>query len=149
MPSWRQKIFHNLIAELLETVPLPANPYTELHRHLLAAYQQMDIRGVEQLHQMPPLDPQKSSELIAEMLRCCPKGQENNVFLNCLFLNKLYRELRILLSEADMVDKQALGTSTRPLWGLQLQAGKRCCAGGNHCISPEARGGGTVAAECP
>jgi hypothetical protein len=40
------------------------------------------------------------------MLRLCPRGQENNAFFNCLFLNK---ELRILLSEADMADKQALG----------------------------------------
>ena len=43
------------------------------------------------------------------MLRLCPRGQENNAFFNCLFLNKLPRELRILLSEADMADKQALG----------------------------------------
>jgi hypothetical protein len=43
------------------------------------------------------------------MLRLCPRGQENNAFFNCLFLNKLLRELRILLSEADMADKQALG----------------------------------------
>jgi hypothetical protein len=43
------------------------------------------------------------------MLRLCPRGQENNAFFNCLYLNKLPRELRILLSEADMADKQALG----------------------------------------
>jgi hypothetical protein len=43
------------------------------------------------------------------MLRLCPRGQKNNAFFNCLFLNKLPRELRILLSEADMADKQALG----------------------------------------
>jgi hypothetical protein len=43
------------------------------------------------------------------MLRLCPRGQENNAFFNCLFLNKLPRELRILLLEADMADKQALG----------------------------------------
>jgi hypothetical protein len=43
------------------------------------------------------------------MLRLCPRGQENNAFFNYLFLNKLPMELRILLSEADMADKQALG----------------------------------------
>jgi hypothetical protein len=64
---------------------------------------------VEQLHNLPPLGAQKPSELLAEMLRLCPRGQENNAFFNCLFLNKLPRELRILLSEADMADKQALG----------------------------------------
>jgi hypothetical protein len=43
------------------------------------------------------------------MLRLCPRGQENNTFFNCLFLNKLPRELRILLLEGEMADKQALG----------------------------------------
>ncbi len=58
---------------------------------------------------LPPLGAQKPSELLAEMLHLCPRGQENNAFFNCLFLNKLPRELRILLSEAEMADKQALG----------------------------------------
>jgi hypothetical protein len=40
------------------------------------------------------------------MVRLRPRGQENKAFFNCLYLNKLPRELRILLSEAD---KQALG----------------------------------------
>jgi hypothetical protein len=56
---------------------------------------------VEQLFNLPPLVAQKPSELLAEMLRLCPRGQENNAFFNCLNLNKLPRELRILLSEAD------------------------------------------------
>jgi hypothetical protein len=43
------------------------------------------------------------------LLRLCPMGQENYAFFNCLFLNKLPRELHILLLEADMMDKQALG----------------------------------------
>jgi hypothetical protein len=98
-----------LIADLVEADPLPANPYTELRRRLLAAHQLTDIQRVEQLHSLPPLGSQKPSELLAEMLRLCPRGQENNTFFNCLFLNKLPRELRILLSEADMADKQALG----------------------------------------
>ena len=98
-----------LIADLVEADPLPANPYTELRRRLLAAHQLTDIQRVEQLHNLPPLGAQKPSDLLAEMLRLCPRGQENNAFFNCLFLNKLPRELRILLSEAEMADKQALG----------------------------------------
>jgi hypothetical protein len=99
----------SLIADLVEADPLPANPYTELRRRLLAAHQLTDIQRVEQLFNLPPLVAQKPSELLAEMLRLCPRGQENNAFFNCLFLNKLPRELRILLSEAEMADKQALG----------------------------------------
>jgi hypothetical protein len=86
--------------------PLLANPYTELCRRLLAAHQLMDIQWVEQLHQLLPLSNKKPSELLAEMLRLCLRGQENNAFFNCLLLNKLPRDLRILLSEVDMADKQ-------------------------------------------
>jgi hypothetical protein len=94
--------------DLVEADPLPANPYTELRCHLLAAHQLTDIQRVEQLFNLPPLGAKKPSELLAEMLPLCPRGQENNAFFNCLFLNKLPRELRILLSEAEMADKQAL-----------------------------------------
>jgi hypothetical protein len=90
----------------VEADPLPANPYTELRRRLLAAHQLTDIQRVEHLFILPPLAAQKPSKLFAEMLRLCRRDQEKNAFFNCLLLNKLPRELRILLSEAD---KQALG----------------------------------------
>jgi hypothetical protein len=64
---------------------------------------------VELLFNLPPLAEQKPSELLAKMLQLCPHGQENNDLFNYLFLNKLPRELQALLSEAYMLDKQALG----------------------------------------
>jgi hypothetical protein len=78
-----------LIADFVEAVPLQANPYTELRCRLLAAHQLTDIQQLEQLHQLPPLANQKLSELLAEMLRLCPRGQEKNAFFSGLFLNKL------------------------------------------------------------
>jgi hypothetical protein len=104
----------SLIADLVEVDPLPANPNTELRHRLLAAHQLTDIQRVEQLFNLPPLGAQKPSELLVEMLRLCPRGQENNAFFNCLFLNKLLRELRILLSEADMADSWAPGPTSSP-----------------------------------
>ncbi len=77
---------------------------------------------MEKLFNLPPLAAQKPLELLAEMLRQCPRGQENNAFFNCLFLNKLPRELRILLSEADMADKQVLGARA-DLFAAQQQTG--------------------------
>ncbi len=59
----------SLIADLVEADLLPANPYRELRRRLLAAHQLTDIQTVEQLHNLPPLEAQKPSELLAEMLR--------------------------------------------------------------------------------
>jgi hypothetical protein len=93
----------------VEVNPHLANPYTELRRRLLAAHQKTNIQWVEQLFSLPPLTAQKPSELLAEMLRLCPRGQENNAFFYCLFPNKLPRELRILISEVDIANKQALG----------------------------------------
>ncbi len=73
----------------------------------MAAHQKKNIQWVEQLFSLPPLTAQKPLELLAEMLHFCPRGQENNSFFNCLLLSKLPRELRILLLETDMADKQA------------------------------------------
>jgi len=86
----------------------PANPYQALKARLMTAYELTNIKRVELLFNLQPLGEQKPSELLAEMVRLCPTGEENNNLFNYLFLSKLPRELRVLLSEADMTDKQAL-----------------------------------------
>jgi hypothetical protein len=61
-----------LIADLVEAVPLPANPYRELLHRLLAVHQLMDIQRLEQLityRLSPPRSLQSSSP---KMLRLCP-----------------------------------------------------------------------------
>ena len=45
--------------------------------------------------------------LLAEMLRLCPRCQDNNDLFNYLYLNKLQRELRAILTKADRQDRQA------------------------------------------
>jgi hypothetical protein len=59
---------------------LPANPYTQLKARQLAAHQLTDYQRVKQIFQLPPLGAQKPSELLAEMLQLCPRGQENSLF---------------------------------------------------------------------
>ncbi len=73
----------------------PANPYTALKARLMTAYELTNIRRVELLFNLPALGEQKPSELLAEMLRLCPTGEENNNLFNYLFLSKLPRELRL------------------------------------------------------
>jgi hypothetical protein len=65
------------------------------------------------------------------MLCLCPRGQENNSFFNCMFLNKLPRELHILLSEADMVDK--LAWVPRRIYFLSRRQKERTTQWG-HCL---------------
>jgi hypothetical protein len=57
-------------------------------------------------------DKQKLSELLVEMLHFCPTGQDNSDVFTSLFLNKLPREPRVLLTEVDMQVRQTLGTRT-------------------------------------
>jgi hypothetical protein len=65
----------------------------------LASHQLTDIQGLEQLFNLLSLAAQNPLELLAEMLRLCPRDQKNNAFFNCLFLKKLPspRELHIML----------------------------------------------------
>jgi hypothetical protein len=60
-------------------------------------------------------------ELLAELVRICPRGEENSVFFNCHFLQKLPRELRILLSETDMSDKRQLSAKADQIWAHNAQ----------------------------
>jgi hypothetical protein len=84
------------------------------------------------------------------MLRLCPRGQENNAFFNCLFLNKLPRELRILLSEAEMADKQALGARANLFAAHNSKQVHYVVAAVAAVSSPEQEGEETtVAAICP
>jgi hypothetical protein len=111
-----------LPADPLPADPLPANPSTELPRRLLVAHQLTDIQRVEQMFNLPSLAAQKPSELLEEMLRLCTRGQEINAFFNCLFLNKLPREL--CLREKDG-GQAGVGPQGRPLRRPQQQTGPR------------------------
>jgi hypothetical protein len=105
-----------LIADLIESSPLPDDPFDRLKARLVTAHQLTDMQKVEKLLSFPAMGQQKPSELLAEMLRFCPRGEENSVFFNCLFLQKLPRELRVLLSEADMADKRLLSERADQIW---------------------------------
>jgi hypothetical protein len=80
----------NLVTGFVEG-NLPENPYTQLKARLLVAHQLTDYQRVEQIFQSPPLGAQK----LLEMLRLCPRGQENSLFFTYLFLHRLPRELRV------------------------------------------------------
>jgi hypothetical protein len=75
-----------------------------------------DYQHEEQIFQLPPLGAQKPSELLAEMLRLCPRGQESSLFFTYLFLHRLPRELRVLLTDVDHNDRRLLSERADQLW---------------------------------
>ncbi len=105
----------NLVTDFVGGLLL-ADPYTQLKARLLAVHQLTDYQRVEQIFQLPPLGAQKPSELLAEMLRLCPRGQENSLFFTYLFLHRLPRELRVLLTDVDHNDRRLLSERADQLW---------------------------------
>jgi hypothetical protein len=96
-----------LIVDLTENPPAEG-PYEAVKARLLQSHELTEFQRVEKIMSMPPLGAQKPSQLMAAMLELCPAGQEKSPFFTCCFLQRLPRELRILLSEADMGDLKRL-----------------------------------------
>ena len=88
------------VVHLINT-PDPVAPFTALKAALLASHHLTDYQKVELLLAMDSLGGRKPSELLADMLEMCPAGQEGNVFFVGLFLQRLPREIRVLLSHED------------------------------------------------
>jgi hypothetical protein len=67
---------------------------------------------------MPALGGHKPSELMAAMLETCPRGEEKTNLFACIFLQRLPREIRVLLAKADHKDPKTLATQADKLWAL-------------------------------
>jgi hypothetical protein len=108
----------NLLKESLRQVidvlehPDEVAPYTTLKNRLLSAHKPTTFQRIEMLHKMEPLGVRKLSELMSHMLEICLHGQERNEFFLFLFLQRLPRELRVLLGD-DFADPGTL--SPRPI----------------------------------
>ncbi len=74
-----------LVLDLVE-VHSENNPYTALKARLLSSHQLTIFQKIEQLHQMDNLGDRKPSELLAQILELCLRGQEVNEFFLFLFL---------------------------------------------------------------
>ena len=59
---------------------------------------------MELLLAVEPLSGRKPSELLADMWELCPDNQHNSIFFATLFLQRLPREIRVMLSHEDHSD---------------------------------------------
>ena len=88
--------------------PDPILPYTRLKEALLASHVLTDFQRVELLLAVEPLGGRKPSELLADMWELCPDNQHNSIFFAALFLQRLPREIRVMLSHEDHSDLRHL-----------------------------------------
>jgi hypothetical protein len=106
-----------LVANIVEGKP-SETPYDDIKQRLVASHQLSDFQKAERLFQMPALGGRKLSELMAAMLETCPRGEEKTNLFACIFLQRLPREIRVLLAKADHKDPKTLATQADELWAL-------------------------------
>ena len=113
----------------LVTNPHHIAPYDGLKEALVASHQLTDFQRVEQLVAMEPLGGRKPSELLADMWELCPADQHNNIFFVALFLQRLPKEIRVLLTHEDHSDLRRLAAHADRLVAYGgRQAGSVCAA---------------------
>ena len=100
--STLKKVVHIIVS------PDPVQPFNKLKEALLASHILTDFQKVELILAMEPLGARKPSELLADMLELCPADQQNNIFFAALFLQRLPREIRVLLTHEDHSDLRRL-----------------------------------------
>jgi hypothetical protein len=108
-----------LVADIVEAPPA-TEQYQTLKDRLLASHQLTGYQRAEKLFAMPALGARKPSDLMAAMLEVCPRGEEKTELFACLFLQRLPRELRILLARADHKDPKKLADEADNLWGMHV-----------------------------
>jgi uncharacterized membrane protein YgcG len=99
-----------MVADLVEQPPA-ATAYDNIKNRLVASHQLTDFQKAEKLFQMPALGSRKPSDLMAAMLETCPRGEEKSNLFACIFLQRLPREIRVLLANVDHKDHNP-GTSS-------------------------------------
>jgi hypothetical protein len=82
---------------------------------------------------LPPLGDRKPSVMLAEMLEFCPAGESITAVFAYLFLQRLPREIRVLLSEDDPADMRAIADKADRLIAMHVPQGHDACA----TVSPE------------
>jgi hypothetical protein len=96
--------------------PVPEDAYTQVKRRLLATHALTEFQRLEKLLQLQQLGAQRPSELLADMLQLCPAGESSTKLFRMLFLQRMPRELRIILAEDAVSELQQLAARADVLW---------------------------------
>ena len=96
--------------------PVPGDAYTQVKRRLLATHALTEFQRLEKLLQLQQLGAQRPTELLADMLQLCPTGESSTKLFRMLFLQRMPRELRIILAEDAVSELQQLAARADVLW---------------------------------
>jgi hypothetical protein len=101
-----REAFH-MVAHIVEREEQQDDAFQQLKAALVTSHVLSDYQRVEQLSKVEPLGGRRPSELLATMLEICPREHENCPFFCFAFLQRLPREIRVLLAEEDAAELRA------------------------------------------
>jgi hypothetical protein len=110
---------YRLISHLVEDIPSEES-YTVLKEALMQAHQLSDYQRVELLSKVEPLGSRKPSDLLAAMIELCPRQHLDSPFFLYFFLQRLPREIRVLLAEEDPKDVRRIAEKADRLVALHV-----------------------------
>jgi hypothetical protein len=94
--------------------------YDQLRTSLLASHSLSNYQKMERMMRLPRLGNCKPSVMLAEMLEYCPAGESSTAVFAFLFLQRLPREIRVLLSEDDPADMRAIADNADRLIAMHV-----------------------------
>jgi hypothetical protein len=92
--------------------------YDDIKNRLVTSHQLTNFQKAEKLFQMPVVGSRKMSDLMAAMLETCPRGEEKSSLFFCIFLQRLTREIWVLLATVDHKVPKTLTTRVDDIWTL-------------------------------
>jgi hypothetical protein len=102
--------------------------YNRLRASLLASHSLSNYQKMERMMRLPPLGDRKPSVMLAEMLEYCPAGESTTAVFAFLFLQRLPREIRVLLSEDDPANMRAIAEKADRLIAMHVPQSHDNCA---------------------
>jgi hypothetical protein len=108
------------LRQVLDVVENPhaTTPYTALKSRLMSAHELTKFQRIDALFKVEPLGARKPSDLLAQMLELCPRGEEKSPFFIFLFLQRLPKELRVLLGDEALEEPRDIGELADKKWAL-------------------------------
>ena len=108
LPREAFRMVAHLVEQEQEAADADENLYAQLKAALVSSHVMSNYRRIELLTTVEPLGGRRPSELLASMLELCPRGEEASPFFFYHFLQRLPREIRVLLADEDAANMRAV-----------------------------------------
>jgi hypothetical protein len=124
------------------------NSYNQLRTSLMASHSLSNYQKMERMMRLPPLGDCKPSVMLAEMLEFCLAGESSTAIFAFLFLQRLPREIWVLLSEDDPANMRGIAAKADRLIAMHMpQSHESCVAVPAESRQEEPCGGSTGGSE--